>query len=82
MTYRIKTRLKGANPVLQICDASSGCVRLAWEYPRQEEAQSDVDPDVLALKREEAVHRLFRRLFLLTTEQYLKEEVVPNGKAP
>lgn len=27
------------------------------------------------MRREEAIHELFRRLFLLTTEQYLKGEL-------
>ncbi|MGC3872107.1 hypothetical protein ACPF7Z_02420 [Halomonas sp. GXIMD04776] len=76
MPYRIKTQFKGPNPTLQICDASSGSVRLAWEYPRQECSSQQIDPDVLALKQEEAVHNLFRRLFLLTTEQYLKGETM------
>nr|WP_299245751.1 hypothetical protein [uncultured Halomonas sp.] len=74
MPYSITSGFKGTNPTLQICDASSGSVRLAWEYPRKENPTDQTDPDVLALKQEEAVHTLFRRLFLLTTEQYLKEE--------
>jgi len=81
MTYRIHSTLHGANPCLEILDASSGSVRLAWEYPRQREA---TDPDGLALEHERAVHQLFCRLFLLTTEQYLKGEVANDGtlKAP
>ncbi|SDG46382.1 hypothetical protein SAMN05216571_11476 [Onishia taeanensis] len=73
MPYQIDTRLKGANPSLQIRDSSSGSVRLAWEYPRQAASEGE-DEELLALKREEAIHELFRRLFLLTTEQYLKGE--------
>lgn len=76
MSYQIETRLKGGNPVVQICDASSGSVRLAWEYPRASpELSSEDDEALLALRKDEAVHELFRRLFLLTTEQYLKGEV-------
>ncbi|WP_304526618.1 hypothetical protein [Halomonas sp. I5-271120] len=73
MPYQIDTRLKGANPSLQIRDSSSGSVRLAWEYPRRASSDGE-DEELLALKREEAIHELFRRLFLLTTEQYLKGE--------
>jgi|TARA_B100000700_G_scaffold309361_1_gene388329 hypothetical protein len=78
MPYQIDTRLKGANPSLQIRDSSSGSVRLAWEYPRQA-ASGGEDEELLALKREEAIHELFRRLFLLTTEQYLKGEAGDGG---
>lgn len=78
MPYQIDTRLKGANPSLQIRDSSSGSVRLAWEYPRQA-AWDGEDEELLALKREEAIHELFRRLFLLTTEQYLKGEAGDGG---
>ncbi|GAA0558134.1 hypothetical protein ACFQH5_07165 [Halomonas salifodinae] len=78
MSYRINTGLRGANPTLQICDASSGSVRLAWEYPRQDPKLSVEDRELLAMRREEAIHELFRRLFLLTTEQYLKGEL-PEG---
>lgn len=81
MPYQIDTRLKGTNPCLQIRDSSSGAVRLAWEYPRHvpvesaaEGAAAGEDEELLALRREEAIHELFRRLFLLTTEQYLKGE--------
>ncbi|MFC3284078.1 hypothetical protein [Litchfieldella rifensis] len=75
MPYRINTAFKGANPTLQICDASSGSVRLAWEYPRQDPQLAEEDHELLEMKREEAIHELFRRLFLLTTEQYLKGEI-------
>ncbi|MHB0775174.1 hypothetical protein [Halomonas sp. WWR20] len=75
MSYRINTGLKGTNPTLQIFDASSGSVRLAWEYPRHDPALAEEDPHLLALKREAALHQLFSRLFLLTTEQYLKGEI-------
>lgn len=75
MSYHINTRLRGPNPMLQICDASSGSVRLAWEYPRQDPALSEEERLLLELRRDEAVHELFRRLFMLTTEQYLKGEI-------
>lgn len=72
MPYHIDTALKGANPSLRICDATSGSVRLAWEYPHQTPSLSEEDRELMALRREEAIHELFRQLFLLTTEQYLK----------
>ncbi|WP_227370751.1 hypothetical protein [Halomonas sp. M20] len=81
MAYSITSGLKGTNPTLQICDASSGSVRLAWEYPREENPTDRTDPDLLALKQEEAVHNLFRRLFLLTTEQYLKGETASEKRS-
>ncbi|GAB2786356.1 hypothetical protein GCM10027040_10540 [Halomonas shantousis] len=77
MTYRINTGLKGTNPTLQIFDATSGSVRLAWEYPKHDPTLADEDPDLLAERREAAIHQLFCRLFLLTTEQYLKGEITP-----
>ncbi|MCH4565293.1 hypothetical protein MKP05_19520 [Halomonas sp. EGI 63088] len=75
MPYRINTGLKGANPTLQICDASSGSVRVAWEYPRRDPHLSEEELELLQFRREEAIHDLFHRLFLLTTEQYLKGEL-------
>ena len=75
MPYCINTALKGTNPVLQICDATTGSVRMAWEYPRTPDGQDEEARELLAIEREEAIHDLFRRLFLLTTEQYLKGEL-------
>ncbi|WP_168015094.1 hypothetical protein [Halomonas salinarum] len=83
MPYQIDTRLKGANPSLQIRDASSGAVRLAWEYPRCAPPEGEeVDEELLALKREEAIHELFRRLFMLTAEQYLAGEASEGKGTP
>ncbi|SHF87249.1 hypothetical protein SAMN02745148_03730 [Modicisalibacter ilicicola DSM 19980] len=79
MTYCIRTAFEGGKPTLQICDASSGSVRFAREPPREDSMPQEVDPDELALRREEAAHNLFRRLFLLTTEQYLKGEASGLG---
>ena len=76
MTYRINTGLRnGAQPTLQICDATTGSVRVAWEYPREPAGLSEEERELFQLRREEAVHDLFWRLFLLTTEQYLKGEL-------
>ena len=74
MSYRIDTALRGTSPTLRICDTTSGSVRLAWEYPKQESDLSEEERELLTLRREEAIHELFRQLFLLTTEQYLKGE--------
>lgn len=85
MPYCINTTLKGTNPSLQICDATSGSVRLAWEYPRHDPSLPADEAALLQLRREEAIHDLFRRLFLLTTEQYLKGELpepAPTSTAP
>lgn len=79
MAYRINTALRGTSPALQICDATSGSVRLAWEYPKQEPDLSGEERELLSLRREEAIHELFRQLFLLTTEQYLKGELRDSG---
>jgi hypothetical protein len=76
MPYRINTGLrKDAHPTLQICDATTGSVRVAWEYPQEPPNLTEEERELFHLRREEAVHDLFRRLFLLTTEQYLKGEL-------
>ena len=70
MSYRINARLNGINPQLEVRDADSGQVRLLWEYPREEPASArEEDP----LARELAIEELFRRLFLLTTRDRLKQ---------
>ncbi|SDM83162.1 hypothetical protein SAMN05192555_12113 [Franzmannia pantelleriensis] len=73
MTYNANP-CKGPTLSLQVCDATSGSVRLAWRHPRQAPL-SEEDQILLALKREEAVHDLVRRHFLLTTERYLKSDL-------
>ncbi len=76
MPYHINTGLrKGTYPTLQICDATTGSVRVAWEYPQEPADLTEEEQELFQLRREEAVHDLFRRLFLLTTEQYLKGEL-------
>ncbi|MCG6658864.1 hypothetical protein HOP52_13975 [Halomonas campisalis] len=80
MTYCANTRFKGASPALQVCDATSGSVRLAWQSPRPDSALSEADQALLQLRRDEALHELFRRLFLRTTEQYLKGELDERGQ--
>ena len=75
MTYNTNTPLKGPTPSLQVCDATSGSVRLAWQRPCRADLLSEEQQVLLALQREEAAHDLVRRRFLLTTEQYLKGEI-------
>ena len=71
MSYRIDAGCKEGRPYLQLRDADSGCVRLAWQGPA---AQAAEDSELArALAAEEAMHALFKRLFLLTTEQYLRQ---------
>lgn len=67
MSYRIQAHLNGRNPRLEVHDADSGAVRLVWEYRR-----SEADAPEHGLAQELAVDELFRRLFLLTTEDYLR----------
>ncbi|MCE8035772.1 hypothetical protein EKK97_02105 [Billgrantia tianxiuensis] len=77
MTYRTNTA--SSRPTLQICDATSGSVRLAREYPRHDTTLSQEEFELLQLYREEARHDLFRRSFLLTSERYLKGELPESG---
>ncbi len=81
MPYCFSTANRGANPSLQICDATSGSVRLAGIYPRQDTCLSEEEWALLQLRREEAIHDLFRRSFLLTSERYLKGEL-PESDLP
>lgn len=62
MSYRIDASLRHGNPRLEVLDAHSGRLRLAWEYPKHDRHQAG----------DAAVDELFRRLFLLTTEDYLR----------
>lgn len=80
MAFQISSGLRGANPTLQIFDSTSGSVRLAWEYPRHDPELSETDRELLQMKREEAIHQLFCKLFLLTTEQYLKGKITDSSE--
>lgn len=62
MSYRIAASLRHGNPRLEVTDADTGRLRLAWEYPKTRPQQAG----------DAAVGELFRRLFLLTTEDYLR----------
>ncbi len=72
MADHIRTASRGSNPTLQICDVSSGSVRMAWEHPR--DVSGDEDPELAAIRRDEAIAEHLRR-FLRTTERYLKAEL-------
>lgn len=79
MSYRVNTAYRGVNSSLQICDATSGSVRLAWKYPRQDTCLSEEEWALLQLRREEAIHDLFRRSFMLISERYLKGGLPESG---
>lgn len=67
MSYRIDARLNGRHPRLEVQDANSGSVRLAWEY----RPPANDDPE-RGLRAEAAIDELFHQLFLLTTADYLR----------
>ncbi|MCO6441794.1 MAG: hypothetical protein J5I81_12040 [Nitrococcus mobilis] len=76
MHYQIEAYLVHGNPRLQIKEAESGTVRLVWDYPKRPEPQLDSEQTLAqSLATEEALHKLFRGLFLLTTAQYLNRQV-------
>lgn len=74
MTHHTRTAFRGMAPTPQVCDVSAGSIRMAWACPKTAPA-GDEDPDLAALRREEALHELFQRLFMRTTERYLKGEL-------
>jgi len=69
MSYRIAASLREGNPRLEVLDAETGRLRLAWEYPKARRREAG----------DAAVDELFRRLFLLTTEDYLRGR---TGRSP
>jgi hypothetical protein len=68
MAYQIEARTQDGHPYLEIRDIDSGAVRLAWRHPAPDQTLPD-DPIVRALVAEEALHHLFKRLFLLAAGQ-------------
>lgn len=72
MHYQIEAYLLNGNPRLQIKEAESGAVRLVWDHPQGLGGESEPARE---LATEEALHELFRRLFLLTTAQYLNGQL-------
>ncbi|PWG62487.1 hypothetical protein [Sediminicurvatus halobius] len=73
MSYRIAASLHRGNPRLEVVDAHSGRLRLAWEYPKARRRHAGDGADA-------AVEELFRRLFLLTTEDYLRGDMPPRQR--
>lgn len=67
-------------PYLQIRDVDSDAVRLVWYHPIQ--AVPADDPLARALAAEEALHGLFKRLFLLAAEQRLGRGASAVSAAP
>lgn len=65
---------KGRVAPLQVCDISSGSVRMAWLRPSGDSAGEE-DPDLALLRREEALHKLLLRRFMHISERYLKGEL-------
>ncbi|MGQ4880513.1 hypothetical protein ACOJCM_18275 [Billgrantia sp. LNSP4103-1] len=79
MPYRIPSPRRGANPTLQVCDATASSVRLACQSLNPNPSLSEEERELLQLRREEVAHDLFRRLFLRTSERYLKGELPDSG---
>ncbi|NLO81121.1 MAG: hypothetical protein GX093_12605 [Xanthomonadaceae bacterium] len=71
MGYRINARATHGRPCLEIRDASTGAVRLLWQHPAATRNDPPEDPLARALLAEEALHSLFRELFLLTAKDRL-----------
>lgn len=63
MSYEIDAWLEEGEPQLQIIDADSGCLRLAWRYPKSEVDESDPRQYLSQL----AIKELFQKLFLLAS---------------
>lgn len=74
MSYDIDAWLENGEPRLQIIDADSGAVRLAWGYRKQEIDESDMN---LYLERL-AVKDLFQKLFLLSSLRNIKPQKNPK----
>jgi hypothetical protein len=73
MSYQIEAGCREGHSYLRLRDTGSGSVRLAWEYPAAVAPAAEDSELARALAAEEAIQSLFKRLFLLTTEQYLSE---------
>jgi len=63
MSYDINAWLEDGEPRLQIIDADSGTVRLAWCYRKPKKDEVDAEHDLERL----AVKELFQELFLLSS---------------
>lgn len=76
MHYRIEAYLVDGNPRLQIKEAESEAVRLVWDCPQCPDEERGSERELgQSLETEEALHKLFRKLFLLTTAQYLSGQM-------
>ena len=76
MHYQIEAYLVRGNPRLRIKEAESGAVRLVWDSPKR--SKVEIGPEqalAQSLAAEEALQKLFRSLFLLTTAQYLNGQL-------
>jgi hypothetical protein len=73
MGYKIEAGVRSGHRYLQIRDIQSDAVRLIWRHPTPPALTPD-DPLVRALAAEEALHGLFKRLFLLATVQRLNSQ--------
>lgn len=71
MAYQINARAARGCPCLEIRDATSGAIRLLWQHPATTQPTSPEDPLARALLAEEALHSLFRQLFLLNAKDRL-----------
>lgn len=77
MGYKIEAGVRGGHRYLQIRDIQSDAVRLIWRHPAPIALVPD-DPLARALATEEALHGLFKRLFLLATVQELSSPRTAN----
>lgn len=78
MPYQVIAQLNDRNPVLQIRDVASNRVCLRWEYQKLPQSRQEYNEAAVAADDDggdDALHDLFRQLFLLTTEQYLRGEL-------
>lgn len=71
MGYQINARAPQGCPCLEIRDAASGAIRLLWQHPTTAPSAPE-DPLARALLAEEALHNLFRQLFLLNAKDRLR----------
>ncbi len=79
MSYDINAWLEDGQPRLQIIDADSGAVRLAWQYRRPDPAPSEAEQYLQQM----AVKALFQELFLLSSLRAVHAGRTPmRSKAP
>lgn len=81
MAYQIEACTQDGHPYLEIRDIESGAIRLAWRHPAPDQTLPD-DPIVRALVAEEALHCLFKRLFLLAAGQQISRRRTTTAPPP